>query len=152
MKMNFNIAGYKIDVMMNKYFPYRYWFFYFKKYSHVKGFIIRLVGIYINVREKNATEKLIKIHHDQVKANENKEPKYMYLAYIPECDIIFSVPVEKGIEGIKKRSAGLIAIHNDHYKKMKKNPEKSMAAGNINTEFEYANTIDVDSVVVKYKI
>lgn len=33
----------------------------FKKYNYVKGFIIRIFGVYINVRERNATEKLIEI-------------------------------------------------------------------------------------------
>lgn len=37
------------------------WMWYFKRYENVKGFICRIFGIYINVRENNATEKLIKI-------------------------------------------------------------------------------------------
>ncbi len=35
------------------------WFFGFKRYKFVRGFIIRFCGIYINVREQNATQKLI---------------------------------------------------------------------------------------------
>lgn len=37
------------------------WMWMFKKYNYVKGFIIRIFGVYINVRERNATEKLIEI-------------------------------------------------------------------------------------------
>lgn len=35
------------------------WMWMFKRYKHVKGFIMRVFGICINVRENNATEKLI---------------------------------------------------------------------------------------------
>jgi hypothetical protein len=31
----------------------------FKRYKYVKGFIMRIFGVYINVRESNATDKLI---------------------------------------------------------------------------------------------
>lgn len=37
------------------------WVWWFDKYKYIKGFKIRLFGVYINVRENNATEKLIKI-------------------------------------------------------------------------------------------
>jgi hypothetical protein len=37
------------------------WMWMFKRYTYVKGFTMRIFGIYINVRESNATEKLIKI-------------------------------------------------------------------------------------------
>jgi len=35
------------------------WLFLYGKYKYIKGFKLRVVGFYINVREKNATEKLI---------------------------------------------------------------------------------------------
>lgn len=35
------------------------WLWMFKRYKNVKGFIMQIFGIYINVRENNATEKLI---------------------------------------------------------------------------------------------
>ena len=35
------------------------WVWMFKRYTYVKGFIMRIFGIYINVRENNATEKMI---------------------------------------------------------------------------------------------
>lgn len=35
------------------------WVWMFKKYSYIKGFILRIFGIYINVRESNAYEKII---------------------------------------------------------------------------------------------
>lgn len=44
------------------------WAYMFEKYTYIKGFKLRLLGIYINVREKNATEKLIKIGHTLLKA------------------------------------------------------------------------------------
>jgi hypothetical protein len=37
------------------------WVFFFKRYKFVKGFIFRFFGIYVNVREKYATEKLISV-------------------------------------------------------------------------------------------
>lgn len=37
------------------------WFWYFKRYTYINGFIVRFCGIYINCREHDATEKLIKI-------------------------------------------------------------------------------------------
>lgn len=37
------------------------WMFMFKRYTAVRGFIMRVFGIYFNVRENNATEKLIKL-------------------------------------------------------------------------------------------
>ncbi len=36
------------------------WVWKFKRYRCVKGFIMRIFGIYINIRENNATEKIIK--------------------------------------------------------------------------------------------
>ena len=35
------------------------WVWMFKRYKYVKGFIMRIFGVYINVRESNATDKLI---------------------------------------------------------------------------------------------
>lgn len=37
------------------------WIWMFKRYTNVKGFIMRIFGVYINVRENDATEKLIKL-------------------------------------------------------------------------------------------
>lgn len=37
------------------------WAFMYKKFTYVKGFILRLFGVYIHVIEPNATEKLIQI-------------------------------------------------------------------------------------------
>ena len=37
------------------------WVLTVKKYKFINGFIIRIFGLYINVRENKATEKLIKL-------------------------------------------------------------------------------------------
>lgn len=37
------------------------WFWKYRKYKYVKGFFFRIFGFYINIRENNATEKLIKL-------------------------------------------------------------------------------------------
>lgn len=37
----------------------RRWFFYFKRYSFIRGFILRFLGIYLNVRENKALWKLL---------------------------------------------------------------------------------------------
>jgi CRISPR/Cas system-associated protein endoribonuclease Cas2 len=36
------------------------WMWMFKRYTLVRGFIMRVFGIYINVRESNAAEKMIR--------------------------------------------------------------------------------------------
>lgn len=56
----------KIDVsyISTKYYDRKnimQWVFMFKRYTAVKGFIMRIFGVYVNVRENNATEKLIKL-------------------------------------------------------------------------------------------
>jgi hypothetical protein len=61
----------KIDISYTKLSLYnnfglksrRYWIFYFKKYSHVFGFHLRVFGIHFNIREKHATEKLLVLWH-----------------------------------------------------------------------------------------
>lgn len=35
------------------------WFFYYKPYTHVRGINIRFFGWHFNIRENNATEKII---------------------------------------------------------------------------------------------
>lgn len=35
------------------------WFFYFRKYQNIRGFIMRICGVYFNIRENNATQKLV---------------------------------------------------------------------------------------------
>lgn len=42
-----------------------WWVFMFKRYTYINGFIIRIFGVYINVREKDATDKLLKIAKQQ---------------------------------------------------------------------------------------
>jgi hypothetical protein len=37
------------------------WFWMFRRYTLIKGFIVRICGVYINVRERKAFEKLIGI-------------------------------------------------------------------------------------------
>lgn len=41
------------------------WMWMFERYTHVKGLKMRILGIYINVRENNATYKLIKLFKNQ---------------------------------------------------------------------------------------
>lgn len=36
------------------------WAFMFRRYKFINGFVMRVFGIYINIREKNATQKLLK--------------------------------------------------------------------------------------------
>lgn len=45
----------------------QYWLFMFKRYKNVKGFYMRFFGIYINVTEQNASEKLLKLFHQSKK-------------------------------------------------------------------------------------
>ena len=53
-----------------KYYPLNkigYWIWYFKRYSSIKGFNIRIFGCHFNVRENNTTAKIIKQIHDMKK-------------------------------------------------------------------------------------
>lgn len=44
-----------------KFYPNKNWFFYFKKFKNIKGFVIRIMGFHFIIKEKNGTEKLIKM-------------------------------------------------------------------------------------------
>lgn len=54
----------KVDVTYigTRWFPIEkigWWVFYFKKYTYIKGFQIRIFGFHFNIRENNGTEKII---------------------------------------------------------------------------------------------
>lgn len=46
------------------------WMWTFQRYKYIRGFIMRIFGVYINVCESNAIEKLTKIAHKSFK-NDN---------------------------------------------------------------------------------
>jgi hypothetical protein len=48
----------RITMSAMKFYPNRYWFFYFRRYKHVTGFHGRIFGISFNIREGDATNKL----------------------------------------------------------------------------------------------
>jgi len=48
---------------------FKAWVYTFRKYTFVKGIIIRVFGVYVNIREKNATEKIIRIAHEREESN-----------------------------------------------------------------------------------
>jgi hypothetical protein len=55
----------KINISFQKPFGTRYndisqWIWMSKRYTACFGFIVRFFGIYINIRENNATDKIIK--------------------------------------------------------------------------------------------
>jgi len=35
------------------------WFWYFRAYNYIRGFNMRICGVHFNIRENNATQKLI---------------------------------------------------------------------------------------------
>jgi len=49
----------EITITEIKFYPNRYWFWYFKKFKFIKGFIIRIFGIDIRISENNSMLKLI---------------------------------------------------------------------------------------------
>jgi hypothetical protein len=51
----------KTTITIMRFYPYRYWFWYFRKFKFVKGFVIRIFGIHFIVKEENHLEKLIEI-------------------------------------------------------------------------------------------
>lgn len=56
----------RLSINKIKFYKNRLWFFYFKKYiPGVKGFIVRIFGIHINIREWDATNKLIALGRKQ---------------------------------------------------------------------------------------
>lgn len=59
-----NLLGVKFDVNFLTPYLSRSWFFGYRRYTFFKGFRLRLLGFDINVREKNAMEKLIKRAHE----------------------------------------------------------------------------------------
>ena len=48
------------------------WVWTWKRYKYVKGLIIRIFGVYVNIRENNTFEKLIKITQDKRSGYINK--------------------------------------------------------------------------------
>lgn len=63
--MEKNIGAYTITVTKCKFFKYKSWFFYYRKYNYIKGFIFRVFGFHFNIREKDSLQKLINIHRNQ---------------------------------------------------------------------------------------
>jgi hypothetical protein len=51
----------KVDVNIVKFYLNRYWFFYFKNFKNIRGFVIRITGFHFIVKENKGTEKLIEI-------------------------------------------------------------------------------------------
>jgi len=58
---------FRVTIQGVRFYFHKSWFFRLFRYAHVWGFKIRLFGMDINIREGNATEKLIKIHLEQEK-------------------------------------------------------------------------------------
>ena len=65
----------RIDINTINFYPNRYWFFYWKRYTAIKGIIIRICGIHINAREDNSREKLIKIWNEHRMKRNGELPK-----------------------------------------------------------------------------
>lgn len=56
----------KINISLIPYFNDTQWWFYYKPYIFINGFILRICGVYINVREKDHFNKLLAILHTVV--------------------------------------------------------------------------------------
>lgn len=55
-----------------KFYPYKEWFWYFKKNKFLKGFTIRIFGINVMVKEEDSFNKLIHIGNIQRELRKNK--------------------------------------------------------------------------------
>lgn len=60
----YKIQKMKVDInyISTKHFPINklgWWTFYFKRYTYIGGFNLRIFGIHFNIREAHATEKLL---------------------------------------------------------------------------------------------
>lgn len=51
----------EITIQIVEFYKYQNWFFYFRKFKNIKGFIIRIFGVHIKMTEIDATRKLIAI-------------------------------------------------------------------------------------------
>ena len=47
------------NMKMVGFYPYKEWFFYFRRFKNIKGYVIRIMGFHFIVKEKDGTEKLI---------------------------------------------------------------------------------------------
>lgn len=61
-KISSEIMDFRISVGFLIFYPERYWFFHFRKYNNVKGFILRILGMDFNIREGDSLKKLISIN------------------------------------------------------------------------------------------
>ncbi len=50
-----------ISINFINFYPYKEWFFYYKRFTYCKGIHIRLFGMHIKIMEKDATKKLIEL-------------------------------------------------------------------------------------------
>jgi hypothetical protein len=48
-----------------KFYPYREWFWYYRKNKFIKGFTLRLLGINFMRKDKDSFEKLMKIWNNK---------------------------------------------------------------------------------------
>lgn len=56
---DFKIFGFRVTIGTISYFKDRYWFWYFRKYTSIKGVMFRMFGIDFNIREKDGLNKMI---------------------------------------------------------------------------------------------
>jgi len=61
------MVDFRVTIQGVRFGFHKSWFFRLFRYTHVWGFKIRLLGLDINVREGDATNKLIKIHLEKDK-------------------------------------------------------------------------------------
>lgn len=54
-----------------KFYPYREWFWYYRKNKFIKGFTIRILGINLMLKEKDSFNKLIHIGNIQRELRKN---------------------------------------------------------------------------------
>lgn len=55
MKININYISRKLYNNTN----IGWWFWYFKTYTYIKGFNLRICGLHFNIRENNGTAKML---------------------------------------------------------------------------------------------
>lgn len=64
MSTKINKMKINIDYISTKHYNWSnigWWVWYYKPYTYVKGFNIRLFGLHLNIREKNTSEKLLAV-------------------------------------------------------------------------------------------
>lgn len=70
--VDFEVGNVRVTVQLLGYYQDRMWFWRFKKYRYVWGYQVRLLGVDVNIRDKDTREKLIQIAKDKIEERKRR--------------------------------------------------------------------------------